>query len=140
MTKRLHPLSQKIQPEFVGIWDDVEFFLKKQDNLPVELHDRHRVVDVDPPVLMQALPVSGVARLVAPVIAKNVGRGYLSIIGREGDLDEVDQLVCEHGAAACALEMAKTESGQRDGKALAGYLSGSAVARGCQPARSDSTR
>ena len=104
--KRLHPLSHKLQPEFAGIWDDIEYFLKKQDNLPVELHDRHRVVEVDPPVLMQALPLSGVARLVAPVISKSLGRGYLSIIGRESDLDEIDQLVCEHGAAACALEMA----------------------------------
>ncbi|MDE2819460.1 MAG: helix-turn-helix domain-containing protein [Chloroflexota bacterium] len=118
--KRLHPLSHKIQPEFVEIWDDIEFFLKKQDNLPVELHDRHRVVEVDPPVLMQALPISGVARLVAPVINKGVGRGYLSIIGREGDLDEIDQLVCEHGAAACALEMAKQKAVNETEKRLRG--------------------
>ena len=59
---------------------------------------------------MQALPVSGIARLVAPIVTKNIGRGYLSIIGRESDLDEVDQLVCEHGADACALEMAKQKA------------------------------
>ena len=118
--KRLHPLSHKLQPEFAGIWDEIEFFLKKQDNLPVELHDRHRVVDVDPPVLMQALPVSGVARLVAPVITKSLGRGYLSIIGRESDLDEIDQLVCEHGAAACALEMAKQKAVNETEKRLRG--------------------
>ena len=118
--KRLHALSHKLQPEFVGIWDDIEFFLKKQDNLPVELHDRHRVVEVDPPVLMQALPVSGVARLVAPIIAKSLGRGYLSIIGRESDLDEIDQLVCEHGAAACALEMAKQKAVNETEKRLRG--------------------
>lgn len=118
--KRLHPLSHKIQPEFVEIWDDIEFFLKKQDNLPVELHDRHRVVEVDPPVLMQALPISGVARLIAPVINKGVGRGYLSIIGREGDIDEIDQLVCEHGAAACALEMAKQKAVNETEKRLRG--------------------
>lgn len=118
--KRLQPLSHKILPEFVEIWDDIEFFLKKQDNLPVELHDRHRVVEVDPPVLMQALPISGVARLVAPVINKGVGRGYLSIIGREGDLDEIDQLVCEHGAAACALEMAKQKAVNETEKRLRG--------------------
>ncbi len=118
--KRLHPLSHKLQLKFIGIWDDVEFFLKKQDNLPVELHDRHRVVEVDPPVLMQALPVSGVARLVAPIVTKNVGRGYLSIIGRESDLDEVDQLVCEHGAAACALEMAKQKAVNETEKRLRG--------------------
>ena len=118
--KRLHPLSHKLQPQFVGIWDDIEFFLKKQDNLPVELHDRHRVVEIDPPVLMQALPISGVARLVAPIITNNVGRGYLSIIGREGDLDEIDQLVCEHGAAACALEMAKQKAVNETEKRLRG--------------------
>ena len=118
--KRLHPLSHKIQPEIAGIWDDIEFFLKKQDNLPVEFHDRHRVVDVDPPVLMQALPISGMARLVAPIIANNVGRGYLSIIGRDSDLDEIDQLVCEHGAAACALEMAKQKAVNETEKRLRG--------------------
>ena len=118
--KRLQPISHKLQPEFVGIWDDIEFFLKKQDNLPVDLHDRHRVVDVDPPVLMQALPLSGVARLVAPIITKNVGRGYLSIIARESDLDEIDQLVCEHGAAACALEMAKQKAVNETEKRLRG--------------------
>ena len=118
--KRLQPISHKIQPAFVELWDDIEFFLKKQDTLPVELHDRHRVVDVDPPVLMQALPISGVARLVAPVITRNIGRGYLSIIGRESDLDEIDQLVCEHGAAACALEMAKQKAVNETEKRLRG--------------------
>ena len=118
--KRLQPISHKIQAEFVDIWDDIEFFLKKDDALPVELQDRHRVADVDPPVLMQALPISGVARLVAPVIAVNVGRGYLSIIGRESDLDEIDQLVCEHGAAACALEMAKQKAVNETEKRLRG--------------------
>ncbi len=118
--KRLHALAHKLQPEFAGIWDDIEFFLKKQDNLPVELHDRHRVAEVDPPVLMQALPVSGVARLVAPIITNSLGRGYLSIIGRESDLDEIDQLVCEHGAAACALEMAKQKAVNETEKRLRG--------------------
>ena len=118
--KRLHPISQKLQPQFVGVWDDIEFFLKKQDNLPIELHDRHRVVEVDPPVLLQALPVSGVARLVAPIITSNVGRGYLSIIGRESELDEIDQLICEHGAAACALEMAKQKAVNETEKRLRG--------------------
>ena len=69
---------------------------------------------------MQALPISGVARLVAPIITNNVGRGYLSIIGREGDLDEIDQLVCEHGAAACALEMAKQKAVNETEKRLRG--------------------
>lgn len=118
--KRLLPISHKVQPQFVGLWDDIEYFLKKQDNLPVELHDRHRVMEVDPPVLLQALPIAGMARLVAPIITKNIGRGFLSIIGREGELDEIDQLVCEHGAAACALEMAKQKAVNETEKRLRG--------------------
>ena len=118
--KRLHPLSHKLQPQFVDVWDDIELFLKKRNSLPAELHDRRRAVDVDPPVLLQALPIAGMARLVAPIIAKNVGRGYLSIIGREDDLDRIDQLVCEHGAAACALEMAKRKAVNETEKRLRG--------------------
>ena len=118
--KRLRPLSHKLQPRFVDVWDDIELFLKKPDNLPIELHDRQRAAEVDPPALMQALPIAGMARLIAPIITKNVGRGYLSIIGREGDLDSIDQLVCEHGAAACALEMAKRKAVSETEKRLRG--------------------
>ena len=56
----------------------------------------------------------------APIITSNVGRGYLSIIGRDSDLDEIDQLVCEHGAAACALEMAKQKAVNETEKRLRG--------------------
>ena len=118
--KRMQPLSHKLQPQFVGLWDDIEAFLKKHDHLPIELHDRHRAAEVTPPVLMQALPIAGMARLVAPIVTSDVGRGYLSIIGRESDLDEIDQLVCEHGAAACAVEMAKQKAIHETEKRLRG--------------------
>lgn len=108
--KRLQILYSAVQPQFVGYWEDVESFLRKQDNLPVEMQDRHRVVEIENPVLMQSLPTPGLARLVSPIITKDVGRGYLSIIGRDTDLDDIDSLVAEHGAAACALEMAKAKA------------------------------
>lgn len=108
--KRLKTLDNAVQPGLIGNWDDVEQFLKSVYNLPVEFQDRHRVSDVESPVLMQSLPLPGLARLVSPIITKNVGRGYLSIIGRDTDLDDVDLLVAEHGAAACALEMAKAKA------------------------------
>lgn len=108
--KRLQVLFSSVQPQFVGHWEDVELFLKKVDNLPVEIQDRHRVTEIENPVLMQSLPTPGLARLVSPIITKDVGRGYLSIIGRDTDLDDIDMLVTEHGAAACALEMAKAKA------------------------------
>jgi PucR family transcriptional regulator, purine catabolism regulatory protein len=108
--KRLLVIQSTVQPQFIGHWEEIESFLKKQDNLPIELQDRHRVNEIDHPVLMQALPTPNVARLVAPIITKDVGRGYLSVIGSDNELDDIDTLVAEHGAAACALEMAKAKA------------------------------
>jgi PucR family transcriptional regulator, purine catabolism regulatory protein len=108
--KRLQILYSSVQPQFVAYWDDIEGFLKKVDNLPVELQDRLKVTEVENPVLMQSLPTPGLARLVSPIITKDIGRGYLSIVGRDTDLDDIDALVAEHGAAACALEMAKAKA------------------------------
>ena len=52
----------------------------------------------------------GLKRLVCPIVAKGMARGYLSLVGSADDLDLLDQLVVEHGAAACALEMAKAKA------------------------------
>jgi purine catabolism regulator len=108
--KRLQILYNSVQAQFVGYWEEIETFLRKVDNLPVEFQDRHRVIEVENPVLMQSLPTPGLARLVSPIITKDVGRGYLSIVGRDTELDDIDLLVTEHGAAACALEMAKAKA------------------------------
>ncbi len=108
--KRLRIIESAVQPQFIGNWDDVEQFLKNIYNLPIEIQDRHRVVEIENPVLLQSLPTPGLARFVSPIITKNIGRGYLSIIGRDTDLDDIDLLVAEHGAAACALEMAKAKA------------------------------
>jgi purine catabolism regulator len=108
--KRLQILYSSVQPQFVALWDEIEAFLRKQENLPVEYQDRMRVSEAESPVLMQSIPSPGLARYVSPVITKDIGRGYLSIIGHDNDLDDIDMLVVEHGAAACALEMAKAKA------------------------------
>lgn len=108
--KRLRIQHHTVQPQFASYWDDVETFVKKVDNLPVEFQDRHRVSEVDKAVQMQSLSTPRLARLVAPIITNEVGRGYLSIIGYDNELDDIDTLVAEHGAAACALEMAKAKA------------------------------
>lgn len=118
--KRLKTIDSAVQPGLIGNWDDVEQFLKNVYNLPVEFQDRHRVGDVENPALLQSLPTPGLARLVSPIITKNIGRGYLSIIGRDTELDDIDLLVAEHGAAACALEMAKAKAVSDTEKRLRG--------------------
>jgi PucR family transcriptional regulator, purine catabolism regulatory protein len=108
--KRLRIIESAEQPQFVTQWEDVENFLRGTNNLPIEMQDRHRVVEIENVVQMQSLPTPGLARLVSPIITKSIGRGYLSIVGRDTELDDIDLLVAEHGAAACALEMAKAKA------------------------------
>jgi purine catabolism regulator len=118
--KRLRILHSSVQPEFVSYWEEIETFLKKLDNLPIEYQDRHRVSEADDSVQMQSLSTPNIARLVSPVITSDIGRGYLSIIGRDTELDDIDLLVAEHGAAACALEMAKQKAVSDTEKRLRG--------------------
>jgi purine catabolism regulator len=117
--KRLRVLEHIVQPQLIGQWEEIENFIRKMENLPVEMQDRHRANDVDAP-MMQALQLPGMARLVAPVVTNGIGRGFLSIIGTDTDLDDIDQLVCEHGAAACAIEMAKQKMVSETEKRLRG--------------------
>lgn len=108
--KRLRILHSTVQPGLVAHWDEIEAHIRKLNSLPNELQDRHRVSEIDSPVVIQSLPTPGLARLIAPIITKDIGRGQLSIIGMENEFDDIDALVVEHGAAACALEMAKAKA------------------------------
>ncbi len=118
--KRLRVLYSSVQPHLADSWGEVEHFLTRHDNLPTDFQDRYRVTEIDSAVLMQAIPTPGLARLVSPVVAGDVGRGYLSVVGMDTDLDDVDTLVTEHGAAACALEMAKAKAVSDTEKRLRG--------------------
>lgn len=118
--KRLQIVVAEVPPQFVSYQEDIETFLRKQDNLPIELQDRHALSEVEYPVVMQSLPTPGLARLVAPIVTRDVGRGYLSIVGHDTELDDIDLLVAEHGAAACALEMAKAKAVSDTEKRLRG--------------------
>lgn len=60
----------------------------------------------DPPTLR--LPVGeDDARIVAPIVVKDVVLGFLSVVGRRGTLGELDDLAASRGAAACAIELAR---------------------------------
>jgi len=108
--KRLKIIHSTVQPGLVAHWDEIETSIRKLNTLPVELQDRHRVSEIAEPVMMQSLSSPGLARLVVPIITKDIGRGYLSMIGQENEFDDIDTLVAEHGSAAVALEMAKAKA------------------------------
>jgi purine catabolism regulator len=117
--KRMAVMEHTLQPQFAAAWDDIEHFLRKRDNLPVEFQNRHTLTD-EQAVLMQSLPLPGMSRLVAPVVTSGIGRGYLSIIGHDNETDDIDLLIAEHGAAACGLEMAKQKAVSETEKRLRG--------------------
>ena len=106
--KRLKPIAQAVATGMSQVWPEVLDALSSPSQLPEGLRDRRQAATLagwrD-----QSLP-GGLTRLVCPIVAKGMARGYLSVIGATGDLDALDQLVVEYGAAACALEMAKAKA------------------------------
>ena len=106
--KRLRPLAQAVAPGVTDTWPDVLEALNSPSQLPEGLRDRRQAAAMGG-WRDQSLP-GGLMRLVCPIVVKNMARGYLSIVGAAGELDALDQLVVEHGAAACALEMAKVKA------------------------------
>jgi purine catabolism regulator len=68
------------------------------------------LVSTSPPVLRRPLAAPGWARFVAPIVVSGTPVGYLSIVGREDDLDEIDRVAAGRAAAVCALEIAKRQA------------------------------
>jgi hypothetical protein len=56
----------------------------------------------------------GYRRLVGPVIAGGVLRGYLSAVTREGVFSDVDRAVVQRAAEACAFELLRSPSHRRE--------------------------
>jgi purine catabolism regulator len=106
--KRLRPLAVSVAPVMNQVWPSILEALSAWHQMPEGLRDRRQAAALAG-WRGQSLP-GGLARLVCPIVAKGMARGYLSIIGGADELDALDQLVVEHGAAACALEMAKAKA------------------------------
>jgi purine catabolism regulator len=90
------------------VWNDVLQSLGNPDLLPRGWSDR-KFAAAQRRIEHQALP-GGLARYVTPIVVKGMARGYLSLVGIAEELDELDSLVAEQGAEACALEMAKAKA------------------------------
>ena len=113
-------------------------WLSQRENLPPLLRNRKAAAKAAQSYWQQLLPIelygSSVARLVSPIISGDRARGYVSAIGLADELDMLDTLTVEHGAAACALEMAKAKAISETKKALRGdFLEGLLV--GTLPAK-----
>ncbi len=99
--------------------------LQQRDELPVSLRNRKAAAKTRDSHWQPLLPSENIGRLLCPIISGDRARGYLSIIGPADDLDMLDKLTTEHGAAAVALEMAKAKAVSEAKKELRGdFLEG----------------
>lgn len=99
--------------------------LQQRDALPPVLRNRKAAARSRQTYWQQLLPIENMGRLISPIISGDRARGYLSVVGPAGELDMLDSLTVEHGAAACALEMAKAKAVSEAKKALRGdFLEG----------------
>lgn len=103
--------------------------LQQRDALPPVLRNRKAAAKSRQSIWQQLIPLednsTSYGRLLSPIISGDRARGYLSVIGPAVELDLFDSLTVEHGAAACALEMAKTKAVNEAKKSLRGdFLEG----------------
>ena len=108
--------------------------LEQREGLPPVLRNRKAAAKARQSVWQMVLPIENLGRLISPIISGDRARGYLSVIGPAAELDMFDSLTVEHGAAACALEMAKAKAVSEAKKALRGdFLEG--LLAGTMPAK-----
>ncbi len=99
--------------------------LQQRDALPPVLRNRKAAARARQTYWQQLLPIENMGRLISPIVSGDRARGYLSVVGPADELDMLDSLTVEHGAAACALEMAKAKAVSEAKKALRGdFLEG----------------
>lgn len=102
------------------MWEKLVEWSSAPSNMPSELLDRKHASAVREPIAQS--PEGGGARLVVPIIVRDVARGFLSILNSGGEFDQLDRIALEQGAAACALEMAKVKAVSETQKRLTGDL------------------
>lgn len=133
--KRLAIRAMAVPQTAVGTTDLIDSntlipILSKRDQLPAVLRNRKAAARSHQAHWQQLLPTdagdaSDIGRIVSPIIAGDRARGYLSIIGSADELDLLDSLAAEQGAAACAIEMAKAKAISEVKKELRGdFLEG----------------
>ena len=118
--KRLRVLASSPSTEIKEVWDELLTDLGDPSRLPEAIRDR-KVAGRGSFFINQTLP-GGLARLVAPIIVGEVARGYLSLVGLDGDLDAMDRTVAEQGVLACAVQMSRSKAIRETEKRLRGDL------------------
>lgn len=117
--KRLSPIAV-VEPEAkVEGWDKILELIGQTESLPSGWADRKQVAARNLSVERQPL-TDGLVRLVTPIVVGRLARGYVSVIAPDEDIDTLDLVVIEQGAAACGLEMSKAKAVSEATKRLRG--------------------
>jgi len=117
--KRLGILAHHPPPGLPEGWEGVLRLVSLPEMLPEALRDRKRI---NPAGLVAVEIPDGLERIIAPVMVNDVARGYLSLVGPAGQLDELDEVAIEQGALVCAVEMARIKAIRETEKHLRGDL------------------
>lgn len=118
--KRGQILAERPSSTLLTIWQDALKQMSALESLPKSLLDRKRAVS-QAAIHRQNFP-GGLERLVAPIVVGEVARGYLSLVGLEGEFDELDRLVLDQGGMVSAIEMAHNKALRETEKRLKGDL------------------
>lgn len=116
--KRLQPLAQAPMHELPN-WADILDAFGEASYLPIELADRKQAHRVQEPL---AQTYETCARLVMPIVTRNVARGYVSLIARLPAFTAQDRMILAQGALVAAIEMAKVKAVSVAEKKLRGDL------------------
>src|SRR5258708_9904519 len=108
--RRLRIKVAAVPPQLAADWEDLTDILTDRNLLPDSLRDRHRLARHTSPSVQQEIRPDGLARLIAPIVNREVGRGYISFIGPTANFNQIDNLVLDHSAVVCALEMARAKA------------------------------
>ena len=91
-------------------WPEIEAALMQEDPLPALFRNRVEVAQVTPEPTVIDITEFGLKRIVVPIVANRMGRGFFSMITERNNFDGLDMQYTRHGAAVCAIEMAKEKA------------------------------
>src|SRR5450432_836872 len=103
-------------------WPAIEATLGSDEPLPAVFRNRVEVAQVAPDPALLDLPDFGMRRLVVPIVAGRMGRGFFSMLALGNNFDALDMQFVRHGAAVMALEMAKEKAVRDAEKKVQGGL------------------
>ena len=107
--KRLSIIAAFLAPEISTQRPALESWVTSLENLSDDLRDRKRAAQ-NQSAVEQVLPIENLSRLIVPIIAKGMARGFLSLVAARDTIRLFDRNAAEKSAAACALEMAKVKA------------------------------